>query len=135
MFKQKGQAMVEFALIVPFLIFLFVALVYGGILFMDYIQYNNAARAIARAVAFNASESESKEALAEKYFNSLTSLYTPTLESPKKITDPTTNKLKEVKVTIKLTRAVNLGLFDRIHFPPQELTPIVYIMPVEKNDQ
>lgn len=136
MSKQKGQAMVEFALIVPGLIFLFLALLYGGILFMDYLQYNNAARAIARDVAFaDSSETINKDALAKKYFNALTNLYTPTLETPERITDPTTKELKEVKVTIHLKRAVNLGLFDKIHFPPKNLVPIVYIMPVESADK
>ena len=134
MSKQKGQSMVEFALILPGLIFIFLGLVYGGILFMDYIQYNNAARAIARAAAFSLSESEDaaedalethRAALEKKYFNPLTSLYKATLS-------PIVYENKEVTVTITFERIVNLGLFDKIGFPPQKLKEIVYIMPIEK---
>lgn len=128
---QKGQAMVEFAFIVPFLVFLFLALIYGGILFMDYIQYNNAARAIARDVAFENSDTIDTNALKLRYFNPLTTLYTATLDPPEQIKDAETHELKEVKVTIKFKRAVNLGLFNEIGFPPNELKDIVYIMPVE----
>lgn len=123
---QKGQSTVEFAFVVPFLVFLFLALVYGGMLFMDYIQYNNAARAIARDVAF--SQNENTEALKEKYFNPLTSLYAPDISSLA-IKDEDT---KQVTVTISLTRTVNLGFFDEIGFPPAKLKDIVYTMPIEE---
>lgn len=122
---QKGQSTVEFAFVVPFLVFLFLALVYGGMLFMDYIQYNNAARAIARDFAF--SQNENTEALKEKYFNPLTSLYQPVLEPPAIDEDN-----KQVTVTISLTRTVNLGFFDEIGFPPAKLKDIVYTMPIEE---
>lgn len=122
---QKGQSTVEFAFVVPFLVFLFLALVYGGMLFMDYIQYNNAARAIARDVAF--SQNENTEALKERYFNPLTSLYQPVLEPP-----AIDEETKQVTVTISLTRTVNLGFFDEIGFPPAKLKDIVYTMPIEE---
>lgn len=122
---QKGQSTVEFAFVVPFLVFLFLALVYGGMLFMDYIQYNNAARAIARDVAF--SQNKNTEALKEKYFNPLTSLYQPVLKPPEIDKDT-----KQVIVTISLTRTVNLGFFDEIGFPPAKLKDIVYTMPIEE---
>ena len=49
--NQKGQSLIEFALIVPMLIFLFLAILYMGITFLDYTQYNNAARDMARDIA------------------------------------------------------------------------------------
>ncbi len=134
---QKGQAMVEFAFIVPFLIFLFLALIYGGILFMDYIQYNNAARAIARDAAFSTKtefSSSDKEDFAKK-FNPLTSLYTAQVSDVTKDIEKST-----VTVKIELTRAVDLSLFkwltdaddsSKIEFPPKHLKPITYIMPIE----
>lgn len=133
---QKGQAMVEFAFIVPFLVFLFLALIYGGILFMDYIQYNNAARAIARDAAFSTKtefSSSDKEDFAKK-FNPLTSLYTAQVSDVTKDIEKST-----VTVKIELTRAVDLSLFrwltdddaGEIEFPPKHLKPITYIMPVE----
>ena len=142
--KQKGQAMVEFAFIVPFLIFLFLALVYGGILFMDYIQYNNAARAIARDAAFSSKtefDDGDKETFKKK-FNPLTSLYTAELVAVTKDTDNST-----VTVKIELNRTKDLKLFglltsssdkvneeDKVEFPPKHLKPIIYIMPIENVD-
>ena len=140
MYKQKGQAMVEFAFIVPFLIFLFLALVYGGILFMDYIQYHNAARAIARDAAFAAFSSSQKTAFdageldnfKTKFFNPLTSLYTA---DPPQVTINANEKTVTVIITLK--RNDHLKLFGILtsdpekEFPPRELNPIIYTMPIE----
>ena len=49
--KQKGQGIVEFAIIAPMLIALGVAIIYVGIMFIDYNQYSNAARDAARDIA------------------------------------------------------------------------------------
>lgn len=49
--KQKGQGILEFAIIVPMLVALGVSLVYVGIMFLDYTQYSNAARDAARDIA------------------------------------------------------------------------------------
>ena len=49
--KQKGQGIIEFALIVPMLIALGVAIVYVGIMFMEFSQYSNAARDAARDIS------------------------------------------------------------------------------------
>ena len=144
MSKQKGQSMVEFAFILPGLIFIFLGLVYGGILFMDYIQYNNAARAIARTAAFSPAKEFDDAALKQledKYFNPLTSLYQAKIKEIKPLDDGTA-----VKVTITLTRKEDLKLFslltsdtenekDKIEFPPRKLKDIVYIMPIEQNSQ
>lgn len=137
MYKQKGQAMVEFAFIVPFLIFIFLALVYGGILFMDYIQYNNAARAIARDAAFSTKTefNDSDKAIFKERFNPLTSLYTA---DPPEVT--INNEDKTVTVTINLKRNDHLKLFGILtsdpekEFPPRELKPIIYTMPIENPD-
>ena len=134
MSKQKGQSMVEFAFILPGLIFIFLGLVYGGILFMDYIQYNNAARAIARAAAFSKSENVSEGDLEKKYFNPLTSLYQPTL-APIVYKKDNDNVIKEVEVKITFERKIKLGFFETIGFPPQKLKDIVYIMPIEQAAQ
>ena len=49
--KQKGQGIVEFAVIAPMLVALGVAIIYVGIMFIDYTQYSNAARDAARDIA------------------------------------------------------------------------------------
>ncbi|MCR5757217.1 MAG: pilus assembly protein [Selenomonas sp.] len=45
---QKGQSMVEFAVIFPFFMFLIMSLAYFGLAFADYLQLNNIARSSAR---------------------------------------------------------------------------------------
>ncbi len=45
---QKGQSMVEFAVIFPFFMFLIMSLTYFGLAFADYLQLNNIARSSAR---------------------------------------------------------------------------------------
>lgn len=49
--KQKGQGIIEFALVVPMLVALGVAIIYVGIMFLDYTQYSNAARDAARDIS------------------------------------------------------------------------------------
>ena len=45
---QKGQGLVEFALILPFLMLVIFGLMYLGLMFSDYIALNNIAREAAR---------------------------------------------------------------------------------------
>ena len=49
--KQKGQGIIEFAIIAPLLLAMGVAIVYVGIMFLDYTQYSNAARDAARDIS------------------------------------------------------------------------------------
>ena len=127
--NQRGQASVEFALIGALFMFIVLGMIYGGILFMDYLQYNNAARAIAREVAFT--KNDDVEQLKAEYFHPITHLYTATLKQPEKNFDDN-EKLKSVKVEITFEISQSLGLIDFIHFPPKNLNPIIYTMPVEK---
>lgn len=102
---------------------------------MDYIQYNNAARDIARAAAFS-EKTTFDETDKEKFtsnLNPLTSLYSAKISE---ITKDTNNSTVTVK--IELTRTTNFKLFewltddDNIQFPPEKLKDIVYTMPIEK---
>ena len=49
--KQKGQSAVEFALMAPIIFTLILGMIYGGVMFMDYLNCNNWARTIAREVS------------------------------------------------------------------------------------
>lgn len=102
---------------------------------MDYIQYNNAARDIARAAAFSQKttfDDTDKENFTSN-LNPLTSLYTAKISEITKDTDNST-----VTVKIELTRATDLQLLkllsddDSLEFPPKKLKDIVYTMPIEK---
>ena len=124
--NQRGQATVEFAFIAALFMFIVLGMIYGGILFMDYLQYNNAARAIARDVAFT--KNTDKTALETEYFKPITKLYTAKIEN---ITPPTDEKPEvTIKISLKITQ--HMGLTDFIGFPPDESKPIEYTMPVEK---
>ena len=56
MARQKGQSMVEFVLAVPILMLLFFGIFYSALIYAEYLQYNNAARDVARDIAVQANE-------------------------------------------------------------------------------
>ena len=64
--RQKGQSAVEFALMAPIIFALILGMIYGGVMFMDYLNFNNQARTIAREISV-ASTKEDRDALFEKY--------------------------------------------------------------------
>ena len=68
--KQHGQSAVEFALMAPIVFLLIFAMIYGGIMFMDYLNFNNQARTIAREIALATSESDRKNLISK--YNSIT---------------------------------------------------------------
>ena len=65
--RQGGQSAVEFALMAPLVFALIFAMIYGGIMFMDYLNYNNYARTIAREVSL-ASKDDRKDIM-DRYNN------------------------------------------------------------------
>ena len=79
--KQKGQVIIEFALILPLFIFLLYGIIYCGMLFYDYISLSNIARSAARECAivqdFSAEQSRIETYYTGKMDSLLTSLYTP----------------------------------------------------------
>ena len=142
MTKQKGQVAVEFALIVPFVLFIVLGGIYGGILFMDYMNYSNTARQLARDATFKKVEEIYKPALDED----AAILYKPELyivpkDDLKSVNgrlstlalEPLNPQENSRTVVILLTRKFNLGLFDFLNFPPESLKPIIYTMPVENH--
>ena len=78
---QRGQSVVEFAFILPmFTLFLF-GLIYGGTMFLQYLNLSNDARAEARRVAVMTT------AQRNSYFGVSSSDNYPTKESPKLVTN------------------------------------------------
>ena len=65
--KQKGQVIIEFALILPLFIILLFGIIYCGMLFYDYSTLSNVARAAARERAITKTETES-EIIISNYF-------------------------------------------------------------------
>jgi len=114
---QKGQALVGFALVALFLCLLLTGLIYGGFAYADYLQYNNAARSIAREVAIQ-QESKREAVVASfdgqsyppgspalsRHINPLTSLYTARFQVTLEDDATADTEGKDlVQVTIKLT--------------------------------
>lgn len=130
--KQNGQAIIEFAIILPlFVLFLF-GIIYSGMLFYDYISLSNLARSAAREAAVVQTLGNNEIQSIERYYtgkaqNLLTHLYEPAPldgENTFKIEQPT-NDLDSVMVTVKMERNVSSGLMEIIL--PDDYT-IIYLM-------
>ena len=80
---NKGQALVEFALVLPFFLLLVFGIIYSGMLFYDYSTLSNVARSAARERAITKTSTEDS-VIIKNYFNNgdfiygqTTSLYRP----------------------------------------------------------
>ena len=150
--------MVEFALVLPFFIFLFLSVLYIGITFMDYTQYGNAARDAARDISTQAGSRNSdgsvkdtplKQRLAiidkltkkndgSDYATALTTLYTPKWTAVLKDkngnttrTDSGTTAAIDVVVSIELSRDELPSALEELHIIPRQLKTITYKMRLE----
>ena len=147
--RQKGQATVEFALVVPILIFIFLSIIYIGILFMDYIQFSNAARDAARDISLQAGteanaatlrsdlaskiNAQNSETL-NRYAVQLTNLYTPTWSATFLDSDGdsvSAAKASDVQITIVLKREALPSALEALHILPTQLKTITYKMKLE----
>ena len=75
MVKQKGQAVVEFALVLPFFLMLVFGIMFAGLLYSDYLTMSNVARESARAAAIQGSDSYDAIVAAGKSQKLFTDLY------------------------------------------------------------
>lgn len=128
--KQKGQVVIEFALILPLFLFFLFGIIYCGMLFYDYISLSNIARSAAREAAIVDSLDVIQKNRIEQYYTQkmsslLTSLYTPTsftsssdpsvdytikvMEDPVGATDP-----EGVEVTIIMERNASLTIVQTL---------------------
>lgn len=157
--KQNGQTMIEFALVLPFFIFMFLSVLYIGIMFLDYTQYSNAARDAARDISTQSGSRNTdgtvkdtplKQRLAivdkltkkndgSKYASPLTSLYsakwTAVLTDKNgntTRTDSGTTAAVDVKVTIELKRDDLPEALENWEILPHELKAIEYKMKLEE---
>lgn len=135
MSRQKGQSLIEFALIIPFFFAMCFGMIYGGIMFLDYLQYNNASRAVARMISLTIDEEKRNDFATDfenntsEYIHQLTNLYKA---KPKVFPKPLTN-VSDVTVTVEFERnEENLpAVLNWINFPPKNLNPIRIVMPLE----
>ena len=63
--RQRGQTLVEFALMAPIMFLLIFGMIYGGVMFVDYMNLNNDARALARQIAV--ADASTRKELMELY--------------------------------------------------------------------
>jgi Flp pilus assembly protein TadG len=106
--RQKGQAVIEFAVVLPLFLLVVFGCIYSGMLFYDYSTLSNLARSGAREAAISESTnySDIQDHYKSRAVNLTTSLYTPVYTNgyPLLISG-TTDSGVEAKITMKLNTA------------------------------
>ena len=136
MCKQKGQSAVEFALVAPMFFLICFAAIYAGITFMDYLNFSNYARTVAREISLTVNDDGDNQNQIDKRIEEinnkdtkdieLSSLYEKTLNAEQ------VNSDVKVEVKFKLPEDNVLpSILVNTGFPPKEFK-ITYIMPLEK---
>ena len=137
--KQRGQTLVEFALMAPMMFLLIFGMIYGGIMFVDYLNFNNEARTLARQIAVADTTAE-RSALMTKYKEgsadtSFTRFYNIKMVADYGYADSDTAKNTPIDavVTISFDRKNDdlPNVLKAVHFPPEHFA-IQYKMKLEK---
>ena len=129
--RQKGQSAVELALILPLFFVMVFGMIYGGMMFMDYLSLNNSAYEVSREISLTADkgkQDEIKNKFENKnsdYFHQVTNLYSATPEIKIGTEDVA------VEIDLNLNENNLPGILSAINFPPKKLSPIKIIMPLE----
>ena len=132
--RQRGQSMVEFALMAPIVFMMIFGMIYGGIMFMQYMHYSNAVRTAAREIAVS-SNKESTKTAKEQWLTELwqsevgTRFYTPTVDI-----DTDDNGDVVVNVTFYMNAAEYNSLpniLKDLQFPPRSIKALNYRMKLE----
>lgn len=136
---QKGQSVVEFALVIPFFLILVFGVIYSGLAYADYIQYNNAARDAARDIAVQTDTNERRR-LADglssashdvlgRYVNPMTSLYGATFQVSW-VNDAGANAASPDDA-VAVTVQASFVRQTEVSFLPQTLPTVHYTMRLE----
>ena len=118
--RQKGQSAVEFALMAPIVFTLILGMIYGGVMFMDYLNFNNQARTIAREISL-ATPSD-RVFLMDKY-----NRFTDKLAGVYKVSVNVTTDDEDVTVNVDFTRGNSFLMMP-------EKFGIVYSMKLEDTE-
>ena len=123
--KQKGQSLVEFALVLPLFLFLVFAIIYAGMLFHDYTTLSGIARSAAReaAIVERTNYSDIETFYLQQSRNTLTTLYST--ESVSVANEPQTDGSAGVRVRIHLSRDITSYVLNVVTPPTFD---IVYFM-------
>ena len=114
---NKGQSLVEFALVIPFFLFLVFAIIYCGMLFHDYSTLTGIARSAAReaAIVEGTNYSGIQTFYEQQSRNTLTTLYTLKSNSPISIANETqSDGTVGVRVRIQMVRTINSYVLDKV---------------------
>ena len=136
--RQQGQTLVEFALIAPLMFLLVFAMIYGGVMFVDYLNFNNEARTLARqiAVANSADRAELLQEYSKVDGKSFERFYTVTMKADygydETDTAQTTPIDAVVVVEFKRDNKDLPWIVYKVGFPPEEFA-IQYRMKLEKS--
>ena len=137
--RQRGQSAVEFALIVPLVCLLIFGGIYGGIMFIDYLNFSNEARTVARNIAV---ASDRKKAIAEygdsEGSKTFARFYTVTVipkivNKENEVVEPNSEAGEDVLVVVNFNRD-NMDLPLVVYltgFPPENFR-LSYRMKLEK---
>ena len=135
--RQHGQSAVEFALMAPFIFVFIFGMIYGGIMFMEYLHYNNAVRTAARTVAVaDPDVRDTVRQEQEDWLNELwqkeagITFYEPTASIPE-IEDGAEDIV--VNVTFERKGAIP-NILNNWNFPPKRIKALSYRMRIEKSD-
>jgi Flp pilus assembly protein TadG len=132
--KNKGQSLVEFALILPLFLFLVFAIIYCGMLFHDYSALSSIARSAAREAAIMTEVPETSSASSEAHYGGVETFYfnqtqntLTTLYKTQKVN--VEHKIKDgeayVVVRIHMVRTITSILLETVTPPTFD---IVYFM-------
>lgn len=113
--KHKGQAIVEFALVLPLFLLMIFGIIYSGMMFHDYSTISNIARATTREAAVFAGGEDELGGIADHYKERLnngllTSFYIPVGDNPIVITQDG----DVIQTTINMQLNVNGFFVDMI---------------------
>lgn len=129
--RQKGQSIVEFALIIPLVLLVIMGMIYGAFAYADYLQCTTSVREAARNIAMQTTKEKRSQKAASLTNNS----YQPALYKAKlyteeyavTVTEPTDANPGTVEVSATLQRKDNI----RIIVLPERLGPVKCTMPIE----
>ena len=136
--RQRGQTMIEFALMLPFMALFIFGMIYGGAMFMEYLDFSNQARQIARDIAVLDSEEKRADLIDNyketakftRFYNMERTIYF--VDENDNIVDASDGYNVRVMVTFTRDNKDLPNILKWVGFPPETINPIVYYMKLEK---
>lgn len=134
--RQRGQSAVEFALMAPIILLMVFGAIYGGAMFIQFMNYNNEARRIARDIAV--ASSDKRVGLVKDKYNgigegSLATMYKVTLTTQllNKDGEDVTNTAPDTATDVHVRFDFDHGRDFLFGFPPRSFATS-YHMKLEK---